>query len=55
MLDATSMALPRSLLKRGFTLKSKTMSLTTLSMRDFELNTFCIVPQCFFSSFDHAR
>ena len=34
MLDATSMALPRSLLKRGFTLKSKTMSSTTRSLRE---------------------
>ena len=44
------MALPRSLERRGLTLKSKTMSLTTRSMRDFELSTFCIVPHCFFSS-----
>ncbi len=44
------MALPRSLDRRGFTLKSKTMSLTTRSMRDLELSTFCIVPHCFFSS-----
>ena len=50
MLDATRMALPRSLDSRGFTLKSKTMSLTTRSMRDLELSTFCIVPHCFFSS-----
>ena len=50
MLDATRMALPRSLDRRGLTLKSKTMSLTTRSMRDFELSTFCIVPHCFFSS-----
>ena len=50
MLDATRMALPRSLERRGFTLKSKTMSLTTRSMRDLELSTFCIVPHCFFSS-----
>ena len=47
MLDATRMALPRSLQRRGFTLKSKTMSLTTRSMRDLELSTFCIVPHCF--------
>ena len=37
MLDATRIALPRSSLMRGFTLKSNTMSLTTRSMRDFEL------------------
>ena len=34
MLEATSIALPRSLERRGFTLKSKTMSLTTRSMRE---------------------
>ncbi len=50
MLDATRMALPRSLDRRGLTLKSKMMSLTTRSMRDRELSTFCIVPHCFFSS-----
>ena len=47
MLDATRMALPRSLDRRGFTLKSKTMSLTTRSMRERELSTFCIVPHFF--------
>jgi hypothetical protein len=46
MLAATSMAFPRSLASRGFTLKSKTMSSTTRSMRDRELSTFCIVPHC---------
>src|SRR5438132_13335325 len=50
MLEATRMALPRSLERRGLTLKSKTMSLTTRSMRDLELSTCCIVPHCFFSS-----
>ena len=38
------MALPRSLERRGLTLKSKTTSLTTRSMRERELSTFCIVP-----------
>ena len=38
MLDATRMALPRSLESRGFTPKSKTMSATTLCMRDRELS-----------------
>ena len=46
MLDATSIAFPRSLLSRGFTLKSKTMSSTTRSIRERELRTFCIVPHC---------
>src|SRR5438094_8414423 len=50
MLDATRMALPRSLERRGLTLKSNTMSLTTRSMRDLELSTFCMVPHFFFSS-----
>ena len=50
MLDATRIALPRSLERRGFTLKSKMMSLTTRSMRDRELSTFCIVPHFFLSS-----
>src|SRR5207247_6983395 len=50
MLEAMRMAFPRSLDRRGLTLKSKTMSLTTRSMRDLELSTFCIVPHCFFSS-----
>lgn len=49
MLEATRIALPRSLDRRGFTLKSKTMSLTTRSMRDRELSTFFIVPHFFFS------
>lgn len=44
------MALPRSLDRRGFTLKSKMMSLTTRSMRERELSTFCIVPHRVFSS-----
>ena len=46
MLEATRIALPRWLVRRGFTLKSKTMSLTTRSMRERELSTFCIVPHC---------
>src|SRR5713101_2716494 len=50
MLEATRMALPRSLDSSGFTLKSKTMSLTSRPMRDLELSTFCIVAHCFFSS-----
>ena len=50
MLDVTRIAFPRSLERRGFTLKSKMMSLATRSMRDFELSTICIVPHFFFSS-----
>src|SRR6516225_8042127 len=50
MLDATRMALPCSLDRRGFTLKSNTISVTTRSMRFLELRTFCIVPHFFFSS-----
>ena len=50
MLDATRIALPRWLLRRGLTLKSNTMSATTRAMRDLELSTFCIVPHCVFSS-----
>ena len=44
------MALPRSFDRRGFTLKSKTISATTRSMRERELSTLRIVPHCFFSS-----
>jgi hypothetical protein len=44
------MAFPRSLDRRGFTLKSKMMSLTTRSMRERELSTLCIVPHWRFSS-----
>ncbi|KAF2990317.1 hypothetical protein MJC1_02712 [Methylocystis sp. MJC1] len=50
MLEATRMALPRSLERRGLTLKSKMMSLTTRSMRDFELRIVWSVPHFFFSS-----
>src|SRR5271169_4779741 len=50
MLAATRIALPRSLDKRGFTLKSKMMSATTRSMRALELSTFCIVPHLLFNS-----
>lgn len=46
MLDATSIALPRSLLSRGLTLKSNKMSWTTRSIRERELSTFCSVPHC---------
>ena len=44
------MALPRWLERRGLTLKSKTMSFTTRSMRDLELSTICLVPHCFFNA-----
>ena len=44
------MALPRSLDRRAFTPKSKTMSATTRSIRARELSTFCIVPHWLFSS-----
>ncbi|MNQ78853.1 hypothetical protein D3C85_937750 [compost metagenome] len=50
MLDATRIALPRLLLRRGHLRKSLTMSCTTLRMRDSELSTLCRVPHCFFSS-----
>src|ERR1035437_3427950 len=46
MLEATRMALPRWLLRRGLTLKSKMMSCTTRSMRERELSTLCMVPHC---------
>jgi hypothetical protein len=50
MLDATKMAFPLAELSLGLTLKSKMTSLTTFSMRERELSTFCIVPHFFFSS-----
>ena len=46
MLEATSIALPRELTRRGFTPKSKTTSSTRRSIRERELSTFCIVPHC---------